>query len=491
MSRKQGIKAVVFVALFAVLFVYVSDVLVAKWTTGNKATYMASQYYDVKDKSIDVCVIGSSQVVYGISCMAMYDEYGISAYSFGIDNEAMLSSYYWLKECEKSHEISTVVLDISILFEQTHDSYFRKAFDTMKLSANKIEAMKARDKIEGSTGRISYLIPLQLYHDRWKELTKEDFVLDKENSLVYRGNVMKYNVRYSNANEYLIEDDEQSQVEMVDYQLEYFRKIVEHCEEENLNLVLIKTPKKSWNLSKSKAVEALAEEYSLPFLEFNSRELVEAAGIDFATDIQDPDHLNLKGAEKLSRYVGKYLKENFDLADHRDDDYNPVDMVRYTQDREDSYLRMTQGIEEYFERLNNERYGVIVQMTDDLSALWTESMREEFKRLGFGQDIGELTGKNYIGILNRGTCVYETAPEKSVSFEGGFSSSAPFTAYSSIDMEAKNVRITFKENDEVFAVKGMNILVYDLEKDRLADKLTIFRNNESNGFRMVHAAVEE
>ncbi len=490
MNRKQGIKAVVFAALFVALFVYVSRVLVAKWTTGNKSTYMASQYYDVDDNSIDVCVIGSSQVVYGFSCMAMYDEYGISAYSFGIDNEAMLSSYYWLKECEKSHDISTVVLDISILFEQTHDSYFRKSFDNMKLSMNKIEAMKDRDKIEGSTGRISYLIPLELYHDRWKELTKQDFVLDIENSLVYRGNVMKYNVLYSDPASYLIDDGEIKDVEMVDYQLEYFRKIVEHCREEQLNLVLIKTPKKSWNRSRSEAVAALAEEYSLPFLEFNKKELAEAAGINFATDIQDPDHLNLRGAEKLSRYVGKYLKEHFEIPDRREDSYNPVDMVRYRQDREDCYLKMTVSVEECLERLNNERYGVAVQMTDDLSGLWSDNMRKLYRELGFEQDIAGLEGQNYIGVLAGGSCVYENSSAEEMSYEGTFSAT-PFVARSKIGANVREATTLVGESEEAFGARGMNILVYDLARNRIADKITVYRNAAGDGLQLIHAAVRE
>ena len=30
-------------------------------------------------------------------------------------------------------------------------------------------------------------------------------------------------------------------------------------------------------------------------------------------------HLNLSGAEKLAVYFGRYLKENYDLKDHRED----------------------------------------------------------------------------------------------------------------------------------------------------------------------------
>ena len=41
-------------------------------------------------------------------------------------------------------------------------------------------------------------------------------------------------------------------------------------------------------------------------------------GLDMTTDTYDAGmHLNIYGAEKLSVYFGKYLKENYDLTDYR------------------------------------------------------------------------------------------------------------------------------------------------------------------------------
>ena len=44
-------------------------------------------------------------------------------------------------------------------------------------------------------------------------------------------------------------------------------------------------------------------------------------GIDFQTDTYDAGlHLNLSGAEKLTKYFGKLLSDEFNLADRRDDE---------------------------------------------------------------------------------------------------------------------------------------------------------------------------
>ena len=45
---------------------------------------------------------------------------------------------------------------------------------------------------------------------------------------------------------------------------------------------------------------------------------VEDLGINWKTDTADKgDHLNLNGAQKVTTYIGSFLKENYSLEDHR------------------------------------------------------------------------------------------------------------------------------------------------------------------------------
>lgn len=41
--------------------------------------------------------------------------------------------------------------------------------------------------------------------------------------------------------------------------------------------------------------------------------------LDYATDLRDIAHVNLRGSEKITDFIGTYLKSNFDIPDHSSD----------------------------------------------------------------------------------------------------------------------------------------------------------------------------
>lgn len=384
---KNVLKAVAFLLVGVILIGGVSQVICGKWMDANKETYTTKEFYDLKDNSIEVFIVGSSQIVTGVSSMTMYENYGISAFGLGTGNAPMAGNYHWLKECEKTQDISMVAIEVSMLYEPTKQFLFRRAFDPMKLSRNKLEAVYEQSRAYDGDSVLSYVFPMIKYHDRWKELTEEDFVFHEEDSLVYRGNVMKSGVKPVPYEKVIIDNDALRDIEMEAEQLEYFEKILSYCKENGWDVVLFKTPKTSWSLSKSEGVKALAEQYGVPFLDFNYDKLMKEIKFDPMRDLRDADHPNLRGAEKISDYLGKYLQENYDLKDYRQDGIDPVNMQLYHEDREDCYLKMSTEPMEYLENLNNDRYGVIVQLTGDISESWNGARYRRSLQLSVSRQI--------------------------------------------------------------------------------------------------------
>ena len=71
-----------------------------------------------------------------------------------------------------------------------------------------------------------------------------------------------------------------------------------------------------------------AGKYGIPYLDFNQK--LKELGIDWKSDTLDKgDHLNLSGAHKVTDYMTMYLQEHYMLPDHRGDEENLRDGIRW------------------------------------------------------------------------------------------------------------------------------------------------------------------
>ena len=94
----------------------------------------------------------------------------------------------------------------------------------------------------------------------------------------------------------------------------YLDKMVTLCEENDVELVLIKAPSlyPEWYEEWDVQVEEYARVHDLKYINF--LEHVDEIGLDFSTDTYDAGlHLNLYGAEKLTDYFGAWLAKECGL----------------------------------------------------------------------------------------------------------------------------------------------------------------------------------
>ena len=89
---------------------------------------------------------------------------------------------------------------------------------------------------------------------------------------------------------------------------------MELCRKEGIRLLFVGTPTpKNWDYRRHNGVSDYAARRKVPFLDMNLLE--KELNIDWERDSRDEgDHLNTYGAEKVSRYLGDYLKENYGLT---------------------------------------------------------------------------------------------------------------------------------------------------------------------------------
>ena len=99
----------------------------------------------------------------------------------------------------------------------------------------------------------------------------------------------------------------------------YLKEIAKFCKKHGAKLVLISTPStKNWNYQRHNAMEAVSKDLGVDYIDTNL--LRDDIPIDWKKDTKDKgDHLNYKGAVKVTNYIGKYLDDTKLFKDKRND----------------------------------------------------------------------------------------------------------------------------------------------------------------------------
>ena len=325
-KTRAAVSLALFFCLSAVLFAVAQLLLVPHDRAANPEAFLMYDYIESDVSRDEVVFLGDCEIYEGFSPVTLWREYGIESRVVGTPGQLMSHSYAALCEVLRRSSPRVVVLGVYGLVngEPTVEAYNRMALDALPHTRTKWEVVHA-SVTEGETA-LSYALPLLRYHDRWSELTLRDVttLLEKQQPVSSRGYLVKTDV-VSAADrlpdhEGALPPDEHAFGALA---LDYFDRIVSLCREKGVELVLVKAPTDSWRYpwhdEYETATRSLAERYGLPYYNFLND--FENIGLDMTTDTYDAGlHLNVSGAEKLSVWFGRILKENYMLTDTREDD---------------------------------------------------------------------------------------------------------------------------------------------------------------------------
>ena len=326
---KKRTRAVLSLALFfclsAVLLAVAQLLLVPHDRAANPEAFLMYDYIESDASRDEVVFLGDCEMYEGFSPVTLWQEYGIESRVVGTPGQLMSHSYAALCEVLRRSSPRVVVLGVYGLVngEPTSEAYNRMALDALPHTKARWEAV-LDSMTEGETV-LSYALPLLRYHDRWSELTLRDVtaLLERQLPVSLRGYLVQTGV--VSAADCLPNHEgalPPSEHAFSALALDYFDRIVSLCRERGVALVLVKAPTDSWRYpwhdEYEAATRALAEQYGLPY--YNLLNDFEDIGLDMTTDTYDAGlHLNVSGAEKLSVWFGRILKENYTLTDTRND----------------------------------------------------------------------------------------------------------------------------------------------------------------------------
>lgn len=316
--KKTIFSCIGLVLLFAILLGLAQALLVPKYMTASREGALIGEYYAEADQSHDVIFLGDCEVYESFTPPTLYEEYGITSYIRGSAQQLVWQSYYLLEEMLKYETPKAVVFNVLALKygEPQKEAYNRMTLDGMRLSASKLRAIRASMTEEESV--ISYLVPLLRYHSRWQEVGEEDWrYLFRRDTVSHNGYLMQTGIKGGRSS---IVGSPLADPTLPHTAMEYLEKMRLLCEQNGVELILIKAPTNDWKYywydEWEAQIKAYAAEHALAY--YNFIPLCDEIGLDWSTDTYDAGvHLNVYGAEKLTRYFGRILAEEHGLQSHK------------------------------------------------------------------------------------------------------------------------------------------------------------------------------
>lgn len=319
--QKKNLKTILSVTAvllaFAAVFCLVSRLLAPKYMTDLVEGSMLSQYYG-EAGGHDVIFVGDCEVYANYTPMEMWRSNGITAYIRGSSQQLVWQSYYILRETLRYETPKVVVFNVNAMRygEPVSEAYNRLTIDKMKWSQDKVDIIQASMTEEEDFW--SYVFPILRYHSRFDELTWEDvrYLFDKKQT-TWNGHLVNQSVKPAGA---LPAKRPLADYRFADVCYEYLDKMRVLCEENGVELILVKAPSlyPYWYEEYDKQITDYAAEHNLAY--YNFTQDIQQIGLDFQQDTYDAGlHLNLSGAKKLSVYFADILAKQHGLADHRND----------------------------------------------------------------------------------------------------------------------------------------------------------------------------
>lgn len=312
---KVVLRCSLFVGIFLILLVLCSFIFRTKEITksGKSLKILRNGIIVENEDMVDVVVMGDSLSYSSIIPAQMYRDYGIAAYISGTAAQQPNDTYRIIEEAFKTQNPKYVLLETNCIFRN----------------------YPVRDAVYSY---IRNIFPVFTYHNRWKELKSDDFKMKFTYTYFKNSKGFRYSNVYCGANtsEYMIPSNEIEPIP--EKNITILENIKKMCQEHNTELILISVPSvKCYDYKKHNAILRLTEALDVKYLDMNLK--WEEIGINWKYDTRDQgDHLNYKGAVKVTEYLGEYLWNLGMLEDHR---------------QENKYKTWNEDIEDFYEIVNS------------------------------------------------------------------------------------------------------------------------------------------
>lgn len=295
--KKIIIKVGMFILILLIILIIISAILVPK-NNSEEAGMKEPQAMGIlgeKENTIDVVMYGDSETIASTMPMKIWKDYGFSMHICGAAGQTLPDTCRTVYETLKKQNPKIVILETNSIYNDTP-----------------ITVPMARI--------VNVILPITEYHNRWKSLKKEDFF----RKINYTTTDINKGYHYvgiedpADDTNYMTYSEEKEPIPRKNKM--YVKLLKWYCESKGSKFILVSVPScKNWSYPKHNSVKEFAKQENIEFLDLNEKN--EEINIDWKTETGDKgDHVNYKGARKVSDYIGKWLNEKNILENHKDDE---------------------------------------------------------------------------------------------------------------------------------------------------------------------------
>lgn len=320
---KNFIKLATFLLIVLGILVYLNQVFLYRDKSIWSTDYRVKQYQELPENSVEVLFLGSSNLMSGINPVQLWEETGIQSYAYCSRAQTFPFTYAYLQDALKTQNPECVVIDAYSIFcdkvinnLSNTDFHFGINMDSLSVSAKSELITNYIYKKEW----LSYYFPLFKNHNYYKSWENPE----DETAEIFMGFCFADGIEYYDTPQY---SDNVAAMDEADGI--YLQKIIELCQEKEIDLFVIKTPVAYTDEEHQKlnAAKQMCEAYGVEFYDMS----LDAAdwGFDFNTDMRDSFHINKNGAKKATSRIGEILSGMYDFSENSTRQYADVWALEY------------------------------------------------------------------------------------------------------------------------------------------------------------------
>ena len=353
------------------------------------------------DRQYDVLFFGTSHVVNSVFPMQLWRDYGITSYNLAIHGGSIASSYWMLETALDYQKPKVAVMDVLLTksnYMQTDLPMAHAAMDPFPLSMTKLRAIW--DIYDSPKDRAELLFPLDVFHNRWKDLDTEMLKRGFGETKVSPEKGGESRIRVYPLEEPLVVDASDAADEWTEG-LGDLEKFILLCRQEGIAPVITYLPYRGAGDAEeqrySNAAIRLAQSLGAETIDLQHSDL-----IDDDTDwYDDGGHTNPLGAKKITGALGEYLTAAHDLPDHRDSGDWAADYEAYYAYQAD-HLPKTEDLWSTLALLSVEDFTAAVEIAPDydMDPVTQKLLDAQGDRLT--ERAGETSGRLTLTVYGKG-----------------------------------------------------------------------------------------